>query len=330
MDNKMISLPPFAEKVLGKLRRFEECSSDNQGADIGRHWFDVLTQLGLLNRVQRSPALWEMTQQGEDLLAVHATSSTCAKTQVDDVVERQPMACGKCKGVGFLAGTQNCDRCLGTGNEPVNVAELYATIAQQAAEIERLKGGQPGFTFKYQHPLTKEIRSVSLAKTEVANGMEDTLYEKLVAQFCQCDSVGETNVVDCNCDEYIHDFDLVADDAKAEQSAPEPAEPILVEAVAVTRECEEAGLRLEWLLEGGIAALELPGAVLFVAHGTVTNEEGHGYVIPVTPPVALTNTSGQAHCPHCGVCHTAEETCVQALRRVLALYERTEHGSGGA
>lgn len=39
------------------------------------------------------------------------------------------------------------------------------------------------------------------------------------------------------------------------------------------------------------------------------------------------NTSGHAHCPHCAVCHTAEETCIQALRRVLALYERTEQSS---
>lgn len=61
---------PFAEKVIRKLQRFGECASDNQGADIGRHWFDLLTQLGLLNRVQRSPALWEMTQQGEDVLEV--------------------------------------------------------------------------------------------------------------------------------------------------------------------------------------------------------------------------------------------------------------------
>lgn len=63
-------LMPFAEKVIRKLQRFGECASDNQGADIGRHWFDLLTQLGLLNRVQRSPALWEMTQQGEDVLEV--------------------------------------------------------------------------------------------------------------------------------------------------------------------------------------------------------------------------------------------------------------------
>ncbi len=63
-----VVLPPFAEKVISKLQRYQECTDDNQGADIGRHWFDLLTQLGLLNRVQRSPALWEITQQGEDCL----------------------------------------------------------------------------------------------------------------------------------------------------------------------------------------------------------------------------------------------------------------------
>ena len=65
---QQVSVPPFAQKVIRKLERFQECMDDGQGADIGRHWFDLLTQLGLLNRVQRSPALWEITQQGEDLL----------------------------------------------------------------------------------------------------------------------------------------------------------------------------------------------------------------------------------------------------------------------
>ncbi|WP_447404529.1 hypothetical protein [Pseudomonas aeruginosa] len=69
-------LPPFAEKVLAKLRRFNECAEDpgSGGVDIGRHWLDLLTQLGLLNRVQRSPALWEITQQGEDLLGTSQPS----------------------------------------------------------------------------------------------------------------------------------------------------------------------------------------------------------------------------------------------------------------
>ncbi|MFJ3685607.1 hypothetical protein [Pseudomonas sp. NPDC090208] len=67
------SLPPFALKVIRKLRRIEECFSDGQDADIGRHWFDVLDRLGLIMRVQRSPARWEISQQGEDLLETPAS-----------------------------------------------------------------------------------------------------------------------------------------------------------------------------------------------------------------------------------------------------------------
>ena len=61
-------LPPFAQQVISKLRRVHDCFTDAQGADVEKHWLDLLTLLGLLNRVQRSPALWEISQQGEDLL----------------------------------------------------------------------------------------------------------------------------------------------------------------------------------------------------------------------------------------------------------------------
>lgn len=71
----LLGLPPFAVKVVSKLRRFEECASDGEGADIGREWFDILTQLGLLKRVQRSPGLWEMTKEGEDLLCAPVPSA---------------------------------------------------------------------------------------------------------------------------------------------------------------------------------------------------------------------------------------------------------------
>lgn len=65
-------LPPFAERVIEKLARANECFSDGQGADIGRHWLDMLTQLGLLNRVQINPAIWEITVQGEEVLHGHS------------------------------------------------------------------------------------------------------------------------------------------------------------------------------------------------------------------------------------------------------------------
>lgn len=69
-----------------------------------------------------------------------------------------------------------------------------------------------------------------------------------------------------------------------DKAATVPAEPILVEAVAVTRECDEDGLRLDWLVEGGIAALEHPGTMLLVAQGVLTNDSGNGYVYPARNP----------------------------------------------
>ncbi|HBP5697976.1 TPA: hypothetical protein L6B16_18570 [Pseudomonas aeruginosa] len=89
------TLPPFAEKVLAKLRRFYDCAEDFEsgGVDIGRHWLDLLTQLGLLNRVQRSPALWEISQQGEDLLGTpHPSPAQAEQAEAErpEVVDFNP------------------------------------------------------------------------------------------------------------------------------------------------------------------------------------------------------------------------------------------------
>lgn len=66
---------------------------------------------------------------------------------------------------------------------------------------------------------------------------------------------------------------------------PAAGEPIQVEAVAVTRARKNGGLALEWLIEGGISALEAPGVVLLVAHGTVIDDQGSGEVY-LAPPAA--------------------------------------------
>lgn len=124
---------PFVDEILANLRRFKECVEDNNDVNLERSRFDLLVQLGLLERVQRSPARWMMTQAGED------------------------------------------------------------AIAQPAA-----------------------------------------------------------------------------------------GEPIQVETVAITRE-DDDGLYLDWVLEGGISALEAPGVVLLVAHGTVTDDQGSGEVYLVPP-----------------------------------------------
>ncbi|MFP6414732.1 hypothetical protein [Pseudomonas aeruginosa] len=76
--------------MLAKLRRFNECAedSDSGGVDIGRHWLDLLTQLGLLNRVQRSPALWEISQQGEDLLGLDVPEIEVPDSMIEKAWQR--------------------------------------------------------------------------------------------------------------------------------------------------------------------------------------------------------------------------------------------------
>ncbi|MCP6695913.1 hypothetical protein [Pseudomonas donghuensis] len=49
----------------------------------------------------------------------------------------------------------------------------------------------------------------------------------------------------------------------AQPAAQHQGEPILIQAVAVTHKDDDEGLRLEWLLEGGISELEFSGQVLF-------------------------------------------------------------------
>lgn len=65
------ALPRFAQQVLSKLQRFDECASDPGagGVDIDRKWLDLLAQLGLLSRVQLSPARWEISEAGQQLLS---------------------------------------------------------------------------------------------------------------------------------------------------------------------------------------------------------------------------------------------------------------------
>lgn len=114
--------------------------------------------------------------------------------------------------------------CAAAGSQPsVATGYLRDILDVLSASAEPIAPTEQVFTFDLEHFATKERRTVTLTKAEVADGMEDTLYEKLGEQICQCQSVGETNVVDCNCDEYIHDFELVSSMASAEPTKPEPS-----------------------------------------------------------------------------------------------------------
>ncbi|CUT98372.1 hypothetical protein [Pseudomonas aeruginosa] len=80
--------------------------------------------------------------------------------------------------------------------------------------------------------------------------------------------------------EWLETAALALGDALIAQHEAEPQdlESIQVEAVAITRENDDGELYLDWLLEGGIAELEVPGTLLLVAHGQITDDEGSGAV----------------------------------------------------
>ncbi|HGM4824757.1 TPA: hypothetical protein ACKP7E_001786 [Pseudomonas aeruginosa] len=65
------------------------------------------------------------------------------------------------------------------------------------------------FSFEYRHP-NGECHTVTVSRDQVINEMPDFLFEALCSKFCNCEPVGETNVVECCCDEYAEEFKLIA------------------------------------------------------------------------------------------------------------------------
>ena len=75
------------------------------------------------------------------------------------------------------------------------------------------------------------------------------------------------------------------------------AESVLIQAVAVTRKDDDEGLRLEWLLEGGIAEMEFPGMVLFAMPeaNDLCDEDGSAEIYLSLPPSEQPPHSGDAN-----------------------------------
>ncbi|HDQ4071710.1 TPA: hypothetical protein P8O34_003052 [Pseudomonas aeruginosa] len=82
--------------------------------------------------------------------------------------------------------------------------KLYTTPVAQAQHSVPEE-----FSFEYRHP-NGECHTVTVSREQVINEMPDFLFEALCSKFCNCEPVGETNVVECCCDEYAEEFKLIA------------------------------------------------------------------------------------------------------------------------
>ncbi len=84
------------------------------------------------------------------------------------------------------------------------LARIDSTVAAQAQH-----SGPEEFSFEYRHP-NGESHTVTVSRDQVINEMPDFLFEALCSKFCNCEPAGETNVVECCCDEYAEEFKLLA------------------------------------------------------------------------------------------------------------------------
>ena len=94
-------------------------------------------------------------------------------------------------------------------HRPLDVSEHY-TIPLYAAPVAQAQhSGPEEFSFEYRHP-NGESHTVTVSRDQVISEMPDFLLEALCSKFCNCEPVGETNVVECCCDEYAEEFKLLA------------------------------------------------------------------------------------------------------------------------
>ncbi|WP_448675826.1 hypothetical protein MOQ67_05145 [Pseudomonas sp. LY-1] len=113
-----------------------------------------------------------------------------------------------------------------------------------------------------QDPTTRDLRALLVAKPETVAGHHPA-----------CRAVDDYKPGDCS--------------HSCKPASQPQGEPVTIEAVAVTRDNGDGSLRLEWLLEGGIAQMEFAGMVLFAIPeaNELCDEDGSAEVY-LTPPQA--------------------------------------------
>ncbi|MBD0788135.1 hypothetical protein HUO09_17410 [Vibrio sp. Y2-5] len=96
-------------------------------------------------------------------------------------------------------------------NGDVNIfgdaGETYGQMFLDANGIPKIEDAKSSesMDFSFKHPGTGEIKTVTLQAWEIQNKLADQLIDELE---CDCSPVGETNVVECNCDNYLYEFEL--------------------------------------------------------------------------------------------------------------------------
>ncbi|HFX0996079.1 TPA: hypothetical protein ACIDZ6_000692 [Pseudomonas aeruginosa] len=181
------------ERIVGALRYKAEMYDEVWALVTGKGYMNVTTAISVLES-ERAAALArvaEMERQ-EPVAWMHDQPNRVdvIHRDVKDLLQRVP---GSSRGI----------------HRPLDVSEHY-TIPLYAAPVAQAQHSVPEeFSFEYRHP-NGESHTVTVSRDQVINEMPDFLFEALCSKFCNCEPAGETNVVECCCDEYAEEFKLLA------------------------------------------------------------------------------------------------------------------------
>lgn len=130
---------------------------------------------------------------------------------------------------GLLTGAVKAWESAQFGDPPVALSKVMArakAALSASAEPAAPRETPAPFAFAYAHPQTAERHTVTVTRDEVIEHMEEQLFQKLCECFCECQPVGETNVVDCRCDEVAEQFKLVTENEGPSTKLVEPDAPV--------------------------------------------------------------------------------------------------------
>lgn len=184
-----------------------------RGDDEAQRRFDEYQSASLQSSIAPLAPVAVMVPEGYCIMPKRLTAENGAKALL--LGEFKVTVTKECHDCGELdEPNQYCEICDGEGEYSQSHTiswDQIKFIYSKAVDGLRLRTHADPLTFQFRHRSTNELRSVCVTRAEVAEDMADTLFEKLVSQFCECEPVGETNEVECRCDEHGDEFELVAD-----------------------------------------------------------------------------------------------------------------------
>ncbi|HCF7645825.1 hypothetical protein JET97_14155 [Pseudomonas aeruginosa] len=199
---RVAELPSLTEGELEDLREFHLAVCCDAGHRVEKDGMRRLAEIGAVESVGFGKH--RLTEFGQYLLGIKHPNVAQAQHSVPE---------GLAEFSQFLSAVMDAAGLVRYGRRSKELSEYLGAQCMKyrlsAPVAQAQHSGPEEFSFEYRHP-NGESHTVTVSRDQVISEMPDFLLEALCSKFCNCEPVGETNVVECCCDEYAEEFKLLA------------------------------------------------------------------------------------------------------------------------